>query len=268
MPDAPTLTAEQRAALPAVGETCRSLLPAEVTTTEDGSRSTFTFMTGSLARDGMIVEPDGVDITNYLRNPVVLWSHGMEAAGTVPIGRAENLRRVENGWEADVVWDEEDEFAQRIASKVKRGFIHAVSFGWRTHDAGWETRDGRETWVIRRSEMFEFSPVGVPSDADALVTQRADGAETLEAMVRRIVEEAVREAMPSTVEVEAPEVAITVDGDALARAITAEPVEPPAPEPVAPRAATPDDYAALAVQIAHAARAAKNTATQRALGRA
>lgn len=252
MPDLAPLSPEQRAAMPAAGETHRSLLPAEVTTTEDGARSTFKFMTGTLARDGMIVEPGGVDITNYLRNPVVLWSHGMEAAGSVPIGRAENVRQVENGWEADVVWDEEDPFAQQIASKVKRGFIHAVSFGWRTHEAGWETRDGREVYVIRRSEMFEFSPVGVPADADALVTQRAEGTEGIEAMVRRIVAEEV--AAARSAETPAP-----------------EPAPAPEPEPEAPtdtppavRQATPEEIAAATAAVLRQYR----SSTLRALGRA
>lgn len=266
--------------LPAVGESCHRALGAEVrTVAEDGRavRSTFTFMTGDLARDGMVVDPAGVDVANYLRNPVVLWEHGYDfARGGVPVGRAVSVSRVENGWAAEVEW-EEDEFAQRIAGMVQRGTLSAVSFGWRTLAREWQTLDnGQEVMVVTRSEMMEFSVVSVPADAGALVTERAEGAamaqliqllrtqgEALSALrseiadVRTALDAPVGEGTSPSVTVDpamtapeaepAPDLNSTPETEPAPDAPTADPADDtPAGEgtsPVAPRAATPEETA-------------------------
>jgi hypothetical protein len=40
--------------------------------------------TRALGRDNLVVEPSGIDLTHYRRNPIILWSHMPEA----PVGRA------------------------------------------------------------------------------------------------------------------------------------------------------------------------------------
>ena len=248
MPDAPDTTT--RVAPAPVGETCRRSLDVTVTTAADGKRSTFTFMTGGLARDGMVVEPDGGQFDAYLRNPVVLWQHGYDfQRGNLPIGKGGNLTRSGDGWTAEVTWAS-DPFAGSVSEMVREGFLNAVSVGWRTLDAGWETRDGREVYVVRRWEMMEFSVVAVPADADALVTARAQDTNSLRAEVERLRAELdTLRAAPAPVAVEpAPEPT----------------PEPEAPAPVVARAlSTEETLAALLGMVP-----ALESAYDRAMGRA
>ena len=283
MPDTAEAPTERIAPdhVPAVGETGRRALGVEVRTSDDGRRSSFLFMTGDLARDGMVIDPAGVDVGAYLRNPVVLWEHGYDfARGGVPVGRATNVSRTENGWSAEVEW-EEDEFALRIAGMVKRGTLSAVSFGWRTLAREWQTMGGQEVMVVTRCEMMEFSVVSVPADAGALVMERAEGAALgqIASQQRAILESlaalsadvsALTQRLgtpPEGSEVEATEVPETEEPEEVAEepAEHEPPVEPPPAEPPAPpRTATPEE----ALRQFAAMIPALDEAYERAMGRA
>lgn len=162
--------------VPAVGETHRRDMDVLVEALEDTAeglhRSRFTFMTGDLARDGMIIRPDGGSVDSFNKNPVVLWAHGFDSQrGQLPIGRASNVKQDGDKWTADVEYVA-DSFSGTIADMVRDAFLNAVSIGWRTLAAGWEKIDGVDVYVIREWELTEFSIVAVPSDPGALVTQR------------------------------------------------------------------------------------------------
>lgn len=247
------------ATLPEIGKPLfRTAGAAAITTSDDGQRSTFTFMTDSLARDGMVIDPDGVDVTGFLMNPVVLWQHGQDPQrGALPIGRAENVRRDGNGWKADVVW-EGDEFAQRVASMVKRGTLSASSYGWNTLERTWTTIEGREVPLLSRTEMTEFSVVGVPSDVYAAVTKRSRDAGGTDAGGTSAAD-SVADAIPGFAEMRAHVERLSETVRALSERLSAAetvaeptPTPTPTPEPVAApvRAATAEDYqAALAAML-------------------
>jgi len=128
-------------------------------------------MTEQVARDGMVLDADGLNTRAFEKNPVVLWSHGTDPRrGDEPVGRAFNIREGGDGMLADVEFAEDD-FAQRIEQKVRNGFINAVSVGWRTEDID---RSG-DAPTVTRSDMTEFSFVAVPADTDALVKERKQG---------------------------------------------------------------------------------------------
>nr|WP_293845845.1 HK97 family phage prohead protease [uncultured Arsenicibacter sp.] len=67
----------------------------------------------------------GAQTDAFKKNPVMLWMH---ERGVI-IGKWSNLRFESDQWVADPEFDTEDEFAGKIASKVQRGFIQAVSVG-------------------------------------------------------------------------------------------------------------------------------------------
>lgn len=245
----------QRPEVPAVGETFRRSLDATVT--HDGARSTFVVTTGTQARDGMVLEPGGLSVDAYRRNPVILWQHGFDfQRGFLPIGKGANLRMEGDRWLADAEWAG-DEFSQAIGDMVRGGYLNAVSIGWRTLDAGWETREGREVYVIRRAEMVEFSVVAVPADADALVTARAGQEADALRQMRQMIREEIARALPQPTEPEP-----IAEPTPAAEQPSPEPEEPQAPAPV--RAATPEEIAAATAALLPSIQTAYN----RALGRA
>ena len=71
---------------------------------------------------------DGIDISQFQKNPVMLFDHNDYA---LPMGRWENVRK-ENGMIlADAVfdYDDDDDLVKRIISKVERGFLKACTAG-------------------------------------------------------------------------------------------------------------------------------------------
>lgn len=149
----------------------RAVTEAQIRQSGEEDVVTVQFMTDQVARDGMVLDPEGLDTQAYERNPVVLWSHGTDPRrGGEPIARASNIRQGGDGMLADVTFAEDD-FAQRIKRKVQDGFINAVSIGWRTEDID---RTG-DAPTITESDMTEFSIVAVPADTDALVQEREAG---------------------------------------------------------------------------------------------
>lgn len=76
---------------------------------------------------------DGIDYTQYMRNPVVLFMHEREfqkkdeKKGTAVIGRCIKLWKKGTDLVATIEFDMDDEFAATIAGKVERGFIRMAS---------------------------------------------------------------------------------------------------------------------------------------------
>ena len=124
-----------------------------------------TIFANEKARDGMRIDPDTIDLSNYEKNPVVLYAHdfmGRTESGGLPIGRTLKLVRTAEGQiRADFEFLEGDPFAARVRNAWDRGFIRGASIGWRTEPAD---RRGRAP----RSELIEWSIVAVPADPDAL----------------------------------------------------------------------------------------------------
>ena len=125
-------------------------------------------MTGAAARDGDVVDPEGMDVTNYLRNPVVMWAHdyaGRTPSAGLPIGRTLRLDRSASGIDAEFEFLPDDEFARRVENAWDRGFLRAASIGWESLEA---EPLGRGRGVRhRRTELLEWSLVPVPADPGA-----------------------------------------------------------------------------------------------------
>jgi HK97 family phage prohead protease len=125
-------------------------------------------MTGRRARDGDVIEPLGMSVEAYLRNPVVLWAHdaiGASPSGGLPIARTVSLERMPEGLSAEFEWLEGDAFAQRVRNAWERGFINAASIGWTTQ--AWEPLPGGQGRRHTRTELVEWSLVPVPADEGA-----------------------------------------------------------------------------------------------------
>jgi HK97 family phage prohead protease len=220
----------------------RAVLPdANVRQTADDDTVTVQFMTEQVARDGMVLDADGIDTGAFEKNPVVLWSHGTDPRrGDEPIGKASNLRRNGDGMLADVTFAE-DEFAQRIRDKVQDGFVNAVSIGWRTEEVD---TDG-DAPTVTRSDMTEFSFVAVPADTDALVQERTAGSDIRQQIAR--LEEEIQQLKERRAQATATSPPESVDQEGTPSA-SAEQGRDEQPR-TSPRMATRQDYERLAGQI-------------------
>ena len=121
-----------------------------------------TIFANEMARDGIGIDPDSIDFSNYEKNPVVLYAHdfmGRTESGGLPIGRTLKLVRAADGQiRADFEFLDGDPFAARVRNAWDRGFLRGASIGWRTEPTGRGAK----------SELIEWSIVAVPADPDAL----------------------------------------------------------------------------------------------------
>lgn len=142
--------------------------------------------TGNIARDQMIIDPDGWDFTNYRRNPVVLWGHD---DGAMPVARTVGeITKTSTELIATAEFDKEDPEAARIFGKIQRGFVNSTSVRWlpkRTEIRAIQTEHGeRDTLVFVEQELLEWSFVSIPADPGAMILRSDGSALDVEALLR------------------------------------------------------------------------------------
>lgn len=88
----------------------------------------YVILDSSVLTNGMRILVDGVDISQFQKNPVMLYDHN---DWQLPIGKWENVRK-ENGMilaDAILDYEDKDERTQQIIGKVERGFLNACTAG-------------------------------------------------------------------------------------------------------------------------------------------
>ena len=114
----------------------------------------------------------GINLERFKANPVMLSNHWNSTDNV--IGRWENIRIEGSQLKADAVFDDNDEDAKKIASKVDGGFLKGASMGIRfSHEFMEEKPDG--SYVLAESELYEASIVAVPSNANAVKLYSGSG---------------------------------------------------------------------------------------------
>jgi hypothetical protein len=139
----------------------------------------FLASTPGVKRDGLDLRANGWRLDNYRKSPVFQWVHDKTKP---PIGRVD--AEVRNVLEADVYFDQQDDFARQVESKYRRGFLHAVSVGWDFVDGqGTRLNTSRLSLDEIRDRAFydmtELSGVPVPADPDALKASQRAGLRSL-----------------------------------------------------------------------------------------
>lgn len=132
----------------------------------------FVISTAAVDRDGDTIDPKGWDLTNYMKNPTVLWAHDYSRP---PVGKAVNIQATKDGLRADVEFLPAgmDPFADMIHDMVKGGFLNATSVGFKGKDFS-RSKDRDHGYDFKSQELLEFSIVPVPSNPEALVQRGLD----------------------------------------------------------------------------------------------
>lgn len=130
----------------------------------------------SLNSYGSRVLTEGIDLTQYQRNPILLWMHTRPFRGTtdevLPLGHIENLRIDGDNLIGTPVFDESDEFARRVKAKWDSGILRMVSAGLKVIEESTDPKvllQGQQYATISRSKLIEVSIVDIGSNDDALV---------------------------------------------------------------------------------------------------
>jgi HK97 family phage prohead protease len=137
----------------------------------------FTISTDSVDRERDSIAIAGWDLSNYRKNPVVLWGHDSER---LPIGRGFDVAVEGGALKASVEFIPDDlpeggAFAESVYRLARGGFIAATSVGFRPLKWTYSTdKDrGADDWFpgidFQEQELVELSIVTVPANPEALL---------------------------------------------------------------------------------------------------
>lgn len=123
---------------------------------------------------GYRILTDGIDYKQYMRNPVVLFMHerGVNAyKGSEVIGRCTRLYKEGSTLIAEVEFDEQDEFAKKIAGKVERGYIRMASMFAEIKEVSTEPQhilEGQVYETVTACKLVEISIVDIGGNDNAI----------------------------------------------------------------------------------------------------
>lgn len=145
----------------------------EATEAADPERRRIRFIasTEAVDRSGDVVVQDGIELSAYRNNPVVLWNHDHET----PIARASTIG-LENGrlvGAADFPPAGVSADSDRVYGLIKAGILNALSIGAGVVKS--EPLDRSKPWAGKRYtqlELKELSIVSVPANPQSLIVAR------------------------------------------------------------------------------------------------
>lgn len=128
--------------------------------------------TSAVDRDGESIDPKGWNLKNYKNNPIILPAHDYRQPA---IGRAKRIRLQDGKLTFRIEFPPEgaNPVADVYRKLYKGGFMTASSVGFIPED--WTEGDGKKGSPARtytKAELLELSLVSVPSNPEALATQR------------------------------------------------------------------------------------------------
>lgn len=138
------------------------------TTVTAGDGLDFVLSDGSRDRHGTRINPNGWDISHFLRNPIALFGHN----SSFPVGKWVNVR-VEGDKLLGTLKLAAKGTSQRIdelISLVEQGILRATSVGFSVIKEG---QPGKSAYDFDKQELHEVSLVSIPSNKNALAMARA-----------------------------------------------------------------------------------------------
>nr|DAT38881.1 MAG TPA: prohead serine protease [Caudoviricetes sp.] len=123
---------------------------------------------------GYRILTDGIDYAQYMRNPVVLFMHERDInayKGSEVIGHCTKLYKEGTTLIAEVEFDEQDEFAKKIAGKVERGYIRMASMFAEIKEVSTQPQhilEGQVYETVTACKLVEISIVDIGGNDNAL----------------------------------------------------------------------------------------------------
>ena len=145
---------------------------------KDGDDEVFTFVASNSDPDrhGTVLNHKGWKLKNFNTNPIIGYQHNLygdmcnapDPDDVIGKGRAYHE---DEEILVDVVFDAENDKAQKIRSKVKRGFLRTVSVGFIEIGEGHRGDDKKgedpKFYYFKAQELLEISIVNIPSNPAA-----------------------------------------------------------------------------------------------------
>jgi HK97 family phage prohead protease len=157
----------------------RRSFETEIKAVEESRAFDFVISSSAVDRYGDTVNVDGWKLTNFRKNPVVLWMHDNTL---LPVAKASNIR-VEDGKlkaRAEFTPAGVARFNDTVFELLKTGFLSATSVGFLPLKYNFVDDPQRRFGIdFLEQELLEFSIVTVPALAEAMIEGRDIDAGTL-----------------------------------------------------------------------------------------
>lgn len=141
---------------------------------------TFILHDESLNSYGFWMKTSGADLSQFEKNPIMLWNHNRTWRGNedevLPIGHWENIRTEGEKILADAIFDEDD-FSQKIAKKVEKGTLRMASMGARVIEESEDPKyikPGQRYATVLKWKAREASVVDIGANDNALALYDGD----------------------------------------------------------------------------------------------
>ena len=123
-------------------------------------------------RDNEIIKIKGIDLKNYKKNPIILWSHNRN---DLPIGKATRITKSGDTLKMKVQFAdyETNPFADQVYRLLKGGYLNATSIGFMPDYEKVEYNEKKRQRIFNKVELFELSIVNVPANQEALATGKS-----------------------------------------------------------------------------------------------
>lgn len=139
-------------------------------------KTTFILSDETLNSYGFWVKTSGIDLTQFRKNPVMLYDH--ERYGQMPIGKWTAIRIEDGKLLASPEFDANDELALKIQSKVENGYLNGASIGFKPIVLSEKKEDlinGQTRPTVLKSEIIEVSITPFPANKNSLKLQNKNG---------------------------------------------------------------------------------------------
>ncbi len=137
---------------------------------------TMTICTDAVDREKEVIIPTGVEFTDYRRNPVVLYEHGLDPNFPTPVGRCETpggklaLTVTEHSILATCYFIRGDADSEKVWNLVRNGAIRCASIHvLPTANPVRRVIDGKNATIYPKSSMVEWSLGRIPVNQEATV---------------------------------------------------------------------------------------------------
>ena len=165
--------------------------------TDDEGKQRYRFVVSSTAIDrvGDSINVKNIDLTEYEKNPIVLYNHNRD----VIIGNS-IIKRVGDLLYGDVWFDEIHEISKKTKQQVDAGTLKTASIGLEVYETKFrelsaqERFDNKRTWinevrVIEKSLMYEWSVVPMPANTEAELQRAKEKGFDVENMIKSLESE-------------------------------------------------------------------------------
>jgi len=154
-------------------------------------------------RDGDLVELGGMNLSNFKKNPVVLWSH---QSTELPIGKATKtwVDGKELKFKIKFAEPEQNAKAESVYQMIKGGMLNSLSIGFAPDWTTAKFDEKRGGYNFPKSELLEVSVVNVGANQGARVIERS----LTKAFEAGIIDEVEKKDFELSLQEEIPEVKV------------------------------------------------------------